>query len=53
MLLQVLFTDDINSAFKNITGDIKLVTCMVQLLRPVLIVYLYSSVFGDKFFVSD
>lgn len=52
MLLQVVFTDDINSAFKNITGDIKLVTCMIQLPRPILIVYLYSSVFGNKFFVS-
>lgn len=39
MLLQVVFTDDISTAFKNITGDIKLVTCMVQLPRPIVIVY--------------
>lgn len=50
MLLQVVFTHDINNAFKNITDSIKLVTCMVQLPRPILIFYLYS--FGDKFFVS-
>lgn len=52
MLLQVVFTDDINNAFKIITGHIKLVTCLVQLPRPILIGYLDSSIFGDKFFMS-
>lgn len=52
MLLQVVFTDDINNDFKNITGHIKLVMCMVQLPRPILIGYLDSSIFGDKFFMS-
>lgn len=52
MLLQVVFTDYINNDFKNITDHIKLVTCMVQLPRPILIGYLDSSIFGDKFFMS-
>lgn len=52
MLLQVVFTDYVNNDFKNITGHIKLVMCMVQLPRPILIGYLDSSIFGDKFFMS-
>lgn len=50
MLLPVVSTDDINNALKKqITGNIKLATSVVQLPGPILIGYLGSSILGDEF----